>query len=337
MNSGGSGRTCWWPGATMLAPRNAWKYSVPPSERFRVEQRGQWILREQKCSVPSSAINTRPSRRRNGSSTPSVGDRFEEQRIERRRWGTIQHLADIGVSWNGGHAEQGLAIRPAVSLFQRALMAQERRASHEEHRERREADIGHGVFAVTAWPFALVREAGANAFQLSDQGLQHRHAAIESKIVPRRQAKSSSVQGKDAKIHELLLGRTHPDCCDQFIGVGNRPDGPLNNATHSHLELLTKDPRPGHGSLPRRERLGEHEHREACGTRHRIHKGPGNARAGSRSAFIDPAKSGNRARRDPTEEREARNTGGTLNSANLSTRTTDSRPGEAAARGGCIR
>lgn len=132
------------------------------------------------------------------------GDRFEEQRIERHRRGTIQHLADIGVRWNGGHAEQGLAIRPAVSLFQRALMAQERGASHEEHRERREADVGHGVFAVTAWPFALVRKAGANAFQLSDQGLQDGHGAIESKIVPRRQAKSSSVQGEAPKIHELL-------------------------------------------------------------------------------------------------------------------------------------
>ena len=52
--------------------QEAWKYSVPPSERLRVEQRGQWILREQKCSVPSSAIKTLPSRRRKGSSTPSV-------------------------------------------------------------------------------------------------------------------------------------------------------------------------------------------------------------------------------------------------------------------------
>ena len=26
MNSGGRGRTCLWPGATMLAPRKAWKY-----------------------------------------------------------------------------------------------------------------------------------------------------------------------------------------------------------------------------------------------------------------------------------------------------------------------
>lgn len=135
------------------------------------------------------------------------GDRFEEQRIERHRRGAIQHLADIGVSWNGGHAEQGLAIRPAVSLFQRALMAQERGASHEEHRERRDADIGHGVLAVTAWPFALVRETGANAFQLSDQGLHDRHGAIESKIVPRRQVKSSPAPGEDAKTAELLLVR----------------------------------------------------------------------------------------------------------------------------------
>ena len=58
-----------------MAPRKLWKYSVPLSERFRVEQRAQWSLREQKCSVPSTAINIRPangpSGRRNGSSTPS--------------------------------------------------------------------------------------------------------------------------------------------------------------------------------------------------------------------------------------------------------------------------
>jgi hypothetical protein len=61
------------------------------------------------------------------------GDRFEEQWIERRRRGGIQYLADIGIRWNGGHAEQGLAVRPALALFQCALMAQERGASHEEH------------------------------------------------------------------------------------------------------------------------------------------------------------------------------------------------------------
>jgi len=86
-------------------------------------------------------------------------------------------------------------------------MAQERRASHEEHRERREADVGHGVFAVTAGPFALVRKTGANASQLSDQGRQDRHGAIESKIAPRRQAKASSAQGETPKFRELLRVR----------------------------------------------------------------------------------------------------------------------------------
>ena len=132
------------------------------------------------------------------------GDRFEEQWIERRGRRAVQHLANMGVSRNGGHAEQGLAVRPAMPLGQCALMAEERRASHEEHRERREPDVGHGVFAVTAWSFAPVREAGANACQFSDQGLQDRHGGIESKIVPCRQAKSSSVLGGDAKIRELL-------------------------------------------------------------------------------------------------------------------------------------
>jgi hypothetical protein len=68
MNSGGSGRTWLCPGATKLAPRKAWKYSIPPSARRRVEQCGQWILREQKCSLPSSAMSTRPPRRWNGPS-----------------------------------------------------------------------------------------------------------------------------------------------------------------------------------------------------------------------------------------------------------------------------
>ena len=90
-----------------------------------------------------------------------------------------------------------------MSLFQRTLMAEERGTSHEKHRECREANVGHRVFAVTAWPFARVRETGANAFQFSDQGLQDRHEAIESKIVPRRQVKSSPALDANAKSREL--------------------------------------------------------------------------------------------------------------------------------------
>ena len=63
-------------------------------------------------------------------------DRLEEQRIEGRRWGTIQHLADVVVAGDGGDAEQGLAVRASVPLRQGPLVRQERGAAHEEQRER---------------------------------------------------------------------------------------------------------------------------------------------------------------------------------------------------------
>jgi hypothetical protein len=52
-------------------------------------------------------------------------DRLEEQRIERRGRGTVEHQADIGVARDGGHAEQGLAVRPALSFLQCPLVRQE--------------------------------------------------------------------------------------------------------------------------------------------------------------------------------------------------------------------
>ena len=131
-------------------------------------------------------------------------DRFENQRIERPRRGAVEHLADIDVSRYGRHVEQGLAIRPFVSLRQPALMGQEGRASHEKHRE---ADVGHRVFAVARRSFVLVRKAGADMFQFSDQELQDRHEAIESNIAPRRQAKSSWILVWKQEIFVLLHSR----------------------------------------------------------------------------------------------------------------------------------
>jgi hypothetical protein len=107
-------------------------------------------------------------------------DRFEEQRIERRRRRPVQHQPNIRIGRDGGHTEQGLAVRPAVPLLQRALMAQERGASHEKDREVREADVSHGVLAVVARSFAPVRKIGADSSQLSEQGLQGGHKACES-------------------------------------------------------------------------------------------------------------------------------------------------------------
>ena len=117
-------------------------------------------------------------------------DGLVEQRIERGRWGAVQHQADIGIGWDGGHAEQGLAVRPSVPFRQCALMRQERRASHEEQREGGEADIRHRVNVVPR-PFTLVGKTGADLTQVGDQGLQGAHQAIESWFGRCRQAKST--------------------------------------------------------------------------------------------------------------------------------------------------
>ena len=48
------------------------------------------------------------------------GDRFEEQRIERPGRGAVQHLADMGVGWNGGHANRVWQFdRPCPSVSAR--------------------------------------------------------------------------------------------------------------------------------------------------------------------------------------------------------------------------
>ena len=71
------------------------------------------------------------------------------------------------------------AVRPAVSLRQRSLMPKERRASHEEDRERRQTDVRHGVVAVARRALALVGETGADLAQLPDQLLNGAHPALD--------------------------------------------------------------------------------------------------------------------------------------------------------------
>ena len=178
-----------WPGATTLAPRKEWKYSVPPSERRRVEHCGQPILREQKCSVPSSAISSRPPRRWNAdrpSAAAMVSSALRNSPSKAAGRIAVEHLADVVVARNRRHAEQGLAVRPAVPLRQRPLVPQERRALHEEHRERRQADVRHGV--AVARPLALVLKPGTDLFQFRQQFLQCAHAAVESHFTRPRKA-----------------------------------------------------------------------------------------------------------------------------------------------------
>lgn len=96
--------------------------------------------------------------------------------------------------------EDGHFARPEERTRRCGLMGPERWSSHEEHQECLEgADMGHAVFAVTGWPFALVQRP----FQFSYQGLQDRHGAIESKILPRRPGKSAVNSGQGRKFCAL--------------------------------------------------------------------------------------------------------------------------------------
>ena len=99
---------------------------------------------------------------------PGCLDGPHEECVKDCRRGAVQHQADVVVGGDCRHAEQGLAVGPALPPLQRPLVCQKRRASHEEQRERREADVGHGVVALTARSLALVWKTGADRAQLGD-------------------------------------------------------------------------------------------------------------------------------------------------------------------------
>ena len=108
-------------------------------------------------------------------------------------------------------------------------MGQERWISHEEHRERGEADIRHRVIVIP-WRFAPVGQTGANLAQFGNQRLQGVHQATESTFAPRRQAKSVLPWDRAEEIHGLLP-----------IGLGHALAGAIRGATdarRSRLELL---------------------------------------------------------------------------------------------------
>jgi hypothetical protein len=90
------------------------------------------------------------------------------------------------VAGNAGHAQQRLAIGPALpdTLAKLALMRQERRALHEEHRKGRHPNVGHRQTLVQ--PAPLVRQAAAGLSNQSKQISQNRHRQLESESSPLR-------------------------------------------------------------------------------------------------------------------------------------------------------
>jgi hypothetical protein len=81
--------------------------------RRRVEHCSHLILREQECSVPSSAIGTRPSRNWNGASGSTISIAFINS-PPNAAGEAAQHHADVAVGGDRRNAEPGLAVRPIV-------------------------------------------------------------------------------------------------------------------------------------------------------------------------------------------------------------------------------
>ena len=223
MNSGGSGRTCLWPGATMLAPRKAWKYSVPPSARRRVEHCVAFDLARAEVLAPVERDQHPPVKTLERRQRPRCLDRLHEQSVERRRRSAVQHQADVVVGGDRRHAEQRLAVRPAVPLRQRLLMPKERRASHEEDRKRRQTDVRHCVVAVAPRAFALVGQTGADLAQRPDHVCNGAHPALESTIEPTAQEKTTACCGSQSINPQHVAYRNR-----QVIELATQ------SATHSH-------------------------------------------------------------------------------------------------------
>ena len=87
-------------------------------------------------------------------------DGLVEQAIESGGRGAVEHLADVIIGGDFGHAEQGLAVRPALPGGQ--------------------PDIAHRIGVWTGWPFTPVGQAGANLAQFADQGIDDAYKCIDS-------------------------------------------------------------------------------------------------------------------------------------------------------------
>jgi len=87
---------------------------------------------------------------------PDLIDGFSEHRMQQVRRGRVEHAADVIVAGDLGDAEQAGAVGAPVACLELALVGQEGRALHEEHREGCHADVAHRIGRVAA--AALVRE-----------------------------------------------------------------------------------------------------------------------------------------------------------------------------------
>ena len=153
-----------------LAPRAVGAGDLPRAEVFGA------VERDQKVAVQASE-GTQPTTRLQAFQQRS------EERIEPVRRHRIQHRADLVVRRDPRHGEQGLAVRTLPRARKRTLMGQERRALHEEKRERRKPEVGHLIADIASRP--LVRQRRADRTQFRYNAVEHIHPHLESETTAR--------------------------------------------------------------------------------------------------------------------------------------------------------
>ena len=112
--------------------------------------------------------------------------------VEVRRRHAVEQLPDVVVARDARQAEQRVRVRARAALGQRALVRQERRRLHEEHRQRRHADVGHGVAPVAAAAgIRHAREARPQPVEMAPEAL-HGGACASSAMMAASTARRSA-------------------------------------------------------------------------------------------------------------------------------------------------
>ena len=148
---------------------------MPPSARLRVEQ---WVAAELARAEELGAVQgdqraaVEAAHGREAAARVEVPGERVERVVEVCRRHAVEQLPDVVVAGDAGQPEQGVCVGPRATLGQRALVRQERRRLHEEHRQRRHADVVHGVAAVVAATRVRhAREARPQSVEMAPEAL----------------------------------------------------------------------------------------------------------------------------------------------------------------------
>src|ERR1700738_333012 len=105
-------------------------------------------------------------------------------------------------------------------------MRQERWASHEKQRERRQTDVRHRIGATVLRSVALVRKTSAHLSQFRYQALECAHPSVESCAEPMRKLKPL----------DLVHVQPKPTQCGKSDSPAVRPPRPPASKRHITLE-----------------------------------------------------------------------------------------------------